>query len=329
MSVVSSKTYAQVSVEFTVRVAPPPLPFYTQPPCPVDDYLWTPGYWAYSDDGYYWVPGVWVRPPHYGFFWTPCYWGFNNGYYGFHSGYWGPHVGYYGGVNYGHGYYGSGFHGGRWEGEHFRYNTAVVNVNRTVIHRTYAERAEVNNNNRASYNGPGGVNTRPNRQEAAAMRERHDPPTREQSSHQQGARRDPNQFAKVNRGRPSKATMNRVDGQGYDPRGQHASTRPETARNQQNNNRSERQTRTMNTSNSNHSTQPSQHRDATPANNRTQQQTRTVHPTNNNNRTAQPSSQRNANPSNSGREQRAHKVNQPNNNNRAVQSSQNQQGQRR
>ena len=21
--------------------------------------IWTPGYWAYGDDGYYWVPGAW------------------------------------------------------------------------------------------------------------------------------------------------------------------------------------------------------------------------------------------------------------------------------
>src|SRR5262249_47384317 len=36
---------------------PPPLPVYTQPPCPGDDYIWTPGYWAWADTGYYWVPG--------------------------------------------------------------------------------------------------------------------------------------------------------------------------------------------------------------------------------------------------------------------------------
>ncbi len=30
---------------------PPPLPDYTQPPAPGDDYVWTPGYWYYSDAG--------------------------------------------------------------------------------------------------------------------------------------------------------------------------------------------------------------------------------------------------------------------------------------
>src|SRR5450631_146132 len=123
---------AQVSIGVTIsaRIAPPPLLVYEQPPCPVDGYLWCPGYWAYTDQGYFWVPGVWVFPPQYGYLWTPPYWGFEAGIYGFYPGYWGPHVGFYGGVNYGFGYWGSGFVGGRWEGNRFRYNTAVVHVNR-------------------------------------------------------------------------------------------------------------------------------------------------------------------------------------------------------
>src|ERR1700744_1533514 len=91
----SVTTYAQVDVEITASIAPPPLVVYAQPPCPEDGYIWTPGYWAYGDDGYYWVPGVWVSPPEPDFYWTPCYWGFDNGFYGFHAGYWGPHVGFY------------------------------------------------------------------------------------------------------------------------------------------------------------------------------------------------------------------------------------------
>jgi hypothetical protein len=31
--------------------APPQLPEYSQPDCPGDGYLWTPGYWSYSDQG--------------------------------------------------------------------------------------------------------------------------------------------------------------------------------------------------------------------------------------------------------------------------------------
>src|SRR6266851_7755402 len=107
---------AQVSVGVSIRVGPPALPVYEQPPCPQEGYLWTPGYWAYGDEGYYWVPGVWVAPPQVGLLWTPGYWGWGGGVYVFHPGYWGPHVGFYGGVNYGFGYGGSGFYGGRWEG---------------------------------------------------------------------------------------------------------------------------------------------------------------------------------------------------------------------
>src|ERR1035441_10289480 len=31
---------------------PPPLPEYDQPPCPGDDYIWTPGYWGWGNAGY-------------------------------------------------------------------------------------------------------------------------------------------------------------------------------------------------------------------------------------------------------------------------------------
>ena len=104
-----SKASAQVSVDVSVGIAPPPLPVYVQPPCPVDGYLWQPGYWAYDDpDGYYWVPGVWVSPPDPGYLWTPDYWGYEGGAYGFHPGYWGVSVGFYGGINYGYGYSGWG-----------------------------------------------------------------------------------------------------------------------------------------------------------------------------------------------------------------------------
>ena len=84
--------------------APPELPEYSQPDCPGDGYLWTPGYWSYGSQGYFWVPGAWTRPPEVGLLWTPGWWGFNGGRYRFHYGFWGRHVGYYGGVNYGFGY---------------------------------------------------------------------------------------------------------------------------------------------------------------------------------------------------------------------------------
>src|ERR1700761_6456011 len=187
MAFAAPHSYAQVSVGLSVRLAPPAIPVYEQPPCPVDGYLWQPGYWAYDDaDGYYWVPGVWVAPPNPGFYWTPAYWGFSAGVYGFHAGYWGPHVGFYGGINYGYGYGGYGYSGGRWDGGHFRYNTAVVRVNRTVIHNTYVDRTVIHNTtrSRASFNGRGGVTARPRPQERAAMNERHVQPTSSQLSHQ-------------------------------------------------------------------------------------------------------------------------------------------------
>ena len=213
ISFASPQTYAQVSVGVSVRLAPPPLPIYVQPECPVDGYLWQPGYWAYNDgDGYYWVPGVWVAPPRFGLLWTPCYWGYDNGLYLYHAGYWGAHVGFYGGLNYGYGYPGVGFIGGGWSGRSFRYNTAVFNVNRTVIHNTYIDRTVVRNNGggRASFNGPGGVNRQARPEERAAMSERHFAPTRTQLSHQQMAGSNPGQRFSANHGSPSTSAMNRA-----------------------------------------------------------------------------------------------------------------------
>nr|WP_199082581.1 YXWGXW repeat-containing protein [Pedobacter sp. ASV19] len=207
---VQQNTFAQVSVGISIRIAPPALPIYTQPECPVDGYMWQPGYWAYDNiDGYYWVPGMWVAPPRPGLYWTPAYWAYVGGLYGFHSGYWGPRVGYYGGINYGCGYYGNGYSGGRWDNGRFRYNTAVVRVNRTVIHNTYIDRSVVrNNNNRISFNGPGGVTAKPRAQDRLAARERIQP-TSSQISHQTAARKDRNSFAKVNNGRPATPAISR------------------------------------------------------------------------------------------------------------------------
>src|SRR3984957_4108206 len=143
LAMMPSISFAQVGV--SIAIAPPVIPVYAQPPCPTEGFLWTPGYWAYGPAGYYWVPGVWVAPPRVGVLWTPGYWGFAGGLYGWHAGYWGPHVGFYGGINYGFGYGGVGFVGGTWAGGGFRYNTAVVNVNTTIVHNTYIDRTVVNN----------------------------------------------------------------------------------------------------------------------------------------------------------------------------------------
>ncbi|HEY5369208.1 MAG TPA: YXWGXW repeat-containing protein [Hanamia sp.] len=183
------QTYSQVlvSASLSIRVAPPMLRVYSQPQCPVDGYLWSPGYWAYDSGGYYWVDGEWVLPPAEGLLWTPGYWSFSGGYYGWQQGYWGSQVGFYGGVNYGYGYGGKGYNGGKWQGGHFRYNTAVANVNRAVIHNTYVNRTGVSNsgrnNNRRSFNGPGGITARPSAQQQTARNEKHLQPTSQQSSH--------------------------------------------------------------------------------------------------------------------------------------------------
>ena len=64
MVALSSVSHAQFGVGISVRIGPPPLPVYTQPLCPGEGYIWTPGYWAWDDDeGYYWVPGTWVLAP--------------------------------------------------------------------------------------------------------------------------------------------------------------------------------------------------------------------------------------------------------------------------
>ena len=43
---------AQVAVGVSVHIGPPALPVYVQPVCPGPRYIWTPGYWAWGDDGY-------------------------------------------------------------------------------------------------------------------------------------------------------------------------------------------------------------------------------------------------------------------------------------
>jgi WXXGXW repeat (2 copies) len=191
---------------------PPPLPDYDQPPCPDPTFLWAPGYWGFEPAaGYYWVPGTWAAPPMVGVLWTPGYWGFADSVYVFHNGYWGPHVGYYGGVNYGGGYAGAGFVGARWVGNSIRYNTAVTNVNRTIIHNTYSE--TVTNNvtvNKASYvGGPGGNSAQPTAPELAAARDKKVAATPAQTQHAHAAAANPESFAAQNRGQPSIAATPR------------------------------------------------------------------------------------------------------------------------
>jgi len=201
---ISAASSAQISVGISIRIAPPELPVYEQPISPGDDYIWTPGYWAYGDDDYYWVPGTWVIAPEVGYLWTPGYWGEDGDDYIFHEGYWGTQVGFYGGINYGYGYFGRGYEGGRWDNGHFFYNQSVSHVDVSRNPNVYNTRVEDNNSgNRVSFNGGrGGRSDRPTSQEEAAGRERHIAPVAAQTQHVQSAHTNPELRSSANHGKP-------------------------------------------------------------------------------------------------------------------------------
>jgi len=207
----SAASFAQVFI--SVRIGPPALPVYAQPICPGPGYIWTPGYWAWNDEGgYYWVPGTWVFAP-VGMYWTPGYWGWGGGFYMWHVGYWGPHVGFYGGINYGFGYGGVGFVGGEWRGGGFYYNRSVTNVSVTNVTNVYNKTVIVNNTtvNNVSYNGgTGGVHAQPTPQEQVAAHEQHVAPLAAQTQHQTLASQNRQNFASVNQGRPAIAATARA-----------------------------------------------------------------------------------------------------------------------
>jgi WXXGXW repeat (2 copies) len=210
MFCMSAASFGQVAVGVSVNFGPPDLPVYEQPVCPGDDYIWTPGYWAWDGDDYYWVPGTWVLAPQPGFFWTPAYWYWGGSGFLFREGYWGPVVGFYGGINYGYGYFGHGYEGGRWDRGHFFYNRSVNNVNVTVVHNVYNTTIVNRNETRVSYNGGnGGIDARPSRKEEAAGRERHIPPVAAQMQHVQAARSNQEFRASLNHGKPAVAATPR------------------------------------------------------------------------------------------------------------------------
>jgi WXXGXW repeat (2 copies) len=187
---------------------PPLLPEYTQPECPGENYIWTPGTWSYQSTGYYWVPGVWVSAPFVGALWTPPYWGYEGSRYRWHRGFWGRHIGFYGGINYGFGYVGRGYEGGYWNRDVFSYNRAVNNVNVNVIHNVYNHTVVNNTMNRISYNGGrGGINARPVAAEIVAVHDRPVAPAPIQREHFQQAAANREQFASVNHGRPAVAAV--------------------------------------------------------------------------------------------------------------------------
>ncbi len=205
INVAGAQQNAQTVVD-TIDLEPPPIPVYDQPPVPEPNDIWQPGYWAWGPYGYYWVPGTWVAPPQPGYLWTPGYWNWRAGNYVWIGGYWATAVGFYGGINYGAGYYGRGYVGGQWSGPVFRYNTAVTNVNTTIIHNVYVNKTVINNyytTSRVSYNGgPEGLRARPTPQEVAVARQPHLGVTAAQEQHDRAAAQDRRQLATVNHNRP-------------------------------------------------------------------------------------------------------------------------------
>jgi hypothetical protein len=207
----SSSSSAQIGIGISVRIGPPALPIYAQPICPGAGYLWTPGYWAWNDEGgYYWVPGTWVVAP-IGMLWTPGYWGWNNGFYAWNAGYWGPHIGFYGGINYGFGYGGVGFGGGEWRGGAFFYNTAVMHVDTVRVTNVYVNRTVVvNNESHVAFNGgEGGVTAHATAAEESAAREPHQAALASQTQHEQAASQNKAMFASANHGAPAVAATAR------------------------------------------------------------------------------------------------------------------------
>ncbi len=206
----SAASLGQIGIGISVRIGPPALPVYAQPICPGPGFMWTPGYWAWSDDdGYYWVPGTWMMAP-VGMLWTPGYWGWAGGLYLWHAGYWGPHVGFYGGINYGFGYGGLGFAGGEWRGGAFFYNRAVMNVNVTNVTNVYTRTVVVNENHVAFNGGAGGIQARPTPQEEQYAHEQHTPALAAQTEHEHMASQNRDNFANVNHGRPAIAATARA-----------------------------------------------------------------------------------------------------------------------
>lgn len=206
-------SFAFLSVGVSVGFAPPALPLYAQPPCPAPDYIWAPGYWAYSADNadYYWVPGTWVTAPAPGLLWTPGYWAMAGDTYSWNVGFWGPHVGFYGGINYGYGYFGAGFEGGYWQGQNFYYNRSVTNISNVTVTNVYSRTVGDTHyyGNRPSFNGPAGVHASPTGTDLAAAREPHRASTEPQRLQTNLARNDPALRASVNHGYPAVAATAR------------------------------------------------------------------------------------------------------------------------
>jgi len=65
--------HAQIAVEVSVDVPPPPLPYYEQPPIPAEGYIWAPGYWGWNG-GWVWIGGRYVVRPRPTAVWMDGHW---------------------------------------------------------------------------------------------------------------------------------------------------------------------------------------------------------------------------------------------------------------
>ena len=201
---------AQVAIDISASIAPPPLPIYAQPPIPGPGYVWIPGYWAWDGAEYYWVPGYWAMPPTADLLWTPGYWAWDNGVYVFNAGYWGPTVGFYGGIDYGFGYTGYGYNGGYWRDHQFYYNRAVNNLGSANIPTVFNQPVRAAPENRVSFNGGnGGTAARPTAAQLATAREHHIAPTAAQVQHQDAASKMADLRFNANHGQPPIAATER------------------------------------------------------------------------------------------------------------------------
>lgn len=71
-----------------VQQAPPAPIVETVPPSPDVTYVWTPGYWTWSDR-WVWYPGRWLLPPHPRSIWIGGRWELHRGHvYHYYPGHW-------------------------------------------------------------------------------------------------------------------------------------------------------------------------------------------------------------------------------------------------
>ena len=108
--------------------------------------------------------------------------------------------------NYGFGYGGVGYEGGYWSNGAFFYNRTVNNISSVSVTNVYSKTVVVNNTSKASFNGgAGGTTVKPTPQQLALAKERHIPPTQEQTRHVQTAAKDPSLSLTKNQGHPAVA----------------------------------------------------------------------------------------------------------------------------